>query len=246
MLSEKVPLKNKNGVTIGMVGISVDVTELKNTKDKLKIAEERVAGMVSVGANVAHELRTPLSAIEMGISGVRKYLPSLIDGYEMAKQHNLPVDFILPHHYEILSTLLDDIESETNYSNTIINIILMNVKQDRISPFNFQINSISQCVDEAIRRYPFKSKEMALIKWNHDVDFSFNGDKMLMIHILFNLLKNALYFIEAEGKGDITICAKMEIMLIYYTLKIPQRAYLKMVCPDCLRNFIPPPLMELV
>ena len=36
-------------------------------------------------------------------------------------------------------------------------------------------------------------------------DFSFKGDELLMIHLLFNLLKNALYYIKVAGKGDIHI-----------------------------------------
>jgi len=205
MLSHKVPLKNESGEISGIIGISLDITELKNTQDKLKRAEERLQGMTTLSSTIAHELRTPLTAIENGVSGIKDYLPILIDGYTKAKQHNLPVEFIRPHHYEILMTVLDDVESETHYANTIINMILMNVKQNKIPSSSFQTVAIGACIDEALRRYPFKTKEAEQINWDHENNFLFRGNKVLMVHTLFNLLKNALYFIEAESKGAVFI-----------------------------------------
>jgi PAS domain S-box-containing protein len=204
----KTPLLNDDGEVIGLIGVSVDITDLKNTQSKLKIAEERLAGMTSIGANVAHELRTPLTAVGMGVSGIKKYLPALIDGYTKAKNHSLNVDPIRPDHYEILATVLDNIEAETNYANIIINIILMNVKQNLVCKDNFQTLSINNCVEEAIQRYPFKENELELVNWNHENNFLFYSDKVIIVHILFNLLKNSLYFIEAEGKGTIKIWCK--------------------------------------
>jgi PAS domain S-box-containing protein len=205
MSTNKSPLLDEQGNIIGILGTSTDITKLKTTEDKLKKAEERLLGMTALSSSIAHELRTPLGAIEMGVTGVKKYLPTLIDAYGKAKQHNLPVEFIRPHHYEILATLLDDIESETHYSNTIINMILMNVKQDKMPSGDFQAISMSACIDEAIRRYPFKAKEIEHIHWEYEPDFLFKGDKVLMVHVLFNLIKNALYFIDAAGKGEISI-----------------------------------------
>lgn len=33
----------------------------------------------------------------------------------------------------------------------------------------------------------------------------FKGDELLIIHVLFNLLKNAIYYVRAAGKGNISI-----------------------------------------
>ncbi|HVV69641.1 MAG TPA: HAMP domain-containing sensor histidine kinase [Patescibacteria group bacterium] len=174
------------------------------------IQQEKLEAMKSVGATVAHELRTPLSAIAVGLDGVKDYFPTLIEGYSSAKEHGLPVKPISPKHYEILSTILDDLQSEAHYSNTIVDMILMNVKQGAGFIGNHKKCEINTCIGEAIQRYPFKSGEAALIEWDNQHNFSFLGDKVLIEHVLFNLMKNALYYIEAEGKGSISIWCEIQ------------------------------------
>ncbi len=201
----KTPLLNEERESIGLIGVSVDVTDLKSAQDKLKAMEHRLKGMVALGANIAHELRTPLASIGMGIRGAERYLPILIDAYSKAQQHNIPVGFIRPKHLETLFTLLDDIKAEVQYSNTVINMLLMNVKQTGLPTEHLKLCSIKECINDSLHRYPFKANESALIKWNDKDDFLFRGDKMLLVHVFFNLIKNALYFIEAENKGEIEI-----------------------------------------
>ncbi|MCD6040028.1 MAG: histidine kinase [Gammaproteobacteria bacterium] len=172
----------------------------KENSEKLKLQ-----GVRAVGASIAHELRTPLTSIDLGIAGAKEYLPTLMEAYLTAKEQGIAVKPIKPSHYETLTTLLDDLQKETQYSHTIINILLMNAKQNLISDSNFKLCSMNGCISDAIKRYPFKEKEPELIHWNSQNDFMFYGDQLVMTHVIFNLLKNALYFIEAERKGEITL-----------------------------------------
>jgi two-component system CAI-1 autoinducer sensor kinase/phosphatase CqsS len=41
--------------------------------------------------------------------------------------------------------------------------------------------------------------------WNNGADFKFLGIELLMVHVLFNLIKNSLYYIAKAGKGRIFI-----------------------------------------
>ncbi len=169
------------------------------------IQKEKLEAMKSVGATVAHELRTPLSALAMGLDGIKQYLPALINGYLSAKNEGVSVQPIPTKHFDILATILEDLLSEAHYSNIIVDMILMNVKQGIVSTGNLKKYRINYCIDEAIRRYPFKAGEAALIHWDDKNDFEFMGDKVLIEHVLFNLMKNALYYIESAKKGVITI-----------------------------------------
>lgn len=217
MLVNKVPLVDKSGVCIGLLGTSSDITEFKNTQLKLQEAEERLAGIRALSASIAHELRTPLTAIQFTISGTKDYLPTLVKAYNMVRECDLDIEPIQSENLQILSEVFDNIESEVRYSETIINMILMNVKPQKMSIGNFSVCLISECVKEALRRYPFKPHEKALVIWDDANDFSFYGDKILMIHVLFNLLKNALYYIQAAKKGKINIwCEKKENNHILY------------------------------
>ena len=68
--------------------------------------------------------------------------------------------------------------------------------------------SMKICVEEALETYPFSTSERELVHWERESmteDFTFLGHKELTKHVLFNLIKNALYAIASAGKGGIFI-----------------------------------------
>lgn len=171
---------------------------------KLKTAD-------AIGSGIAHEMRTPLSAIIMGIENAQKYFPILIDNYQLAKQSNLEGMQIIPaRRFEVLATSFDDIEREAKFGHVIIDMLLCNVKQDIFTKTPPGILKISDCIHKAIQSYPFSAGEESLIHWNEDYDFSFAGSQELVVHVFMNLLKNALYYILAAGKGQIELWQTQE------------------------------------
>jgi signal transduction histidine kinase len=175
-----------------------------HTREKLEQAKSQA--VLAVGASVAHELRTPLLSIDGGISGIKRYLPKFMDTYILAKKAGLAIPKIHPHQYESLLTILDDVSAETHYANTVIDMLLIKAQHNNISTTELSINSLNDCIDEALHRYPFSSSgQLHLIEWNMENNFSFKGNKLLFTHVLFNLLKNALYFIAEAKKGKILI-----------------------------------------
>jgi signal transduction histidine kinase len=185
--------------------LSVLIFGVLFAQNKANIEKEKLRTMKSLGATVAHELRTPLMAIQFGISGAREYFPVLVKGYISAQENKLDVEPIKAKHLQTLSSVFDIVESEIKYANTIINMILMNIKQNTISAADFQILSMNACVEETFHRYPFRKGEKELIECSNENDFLFRGNKALMVHVLFNLMKNSFYYIEEAGKGKIKI-----------------------------------------
>lgn len=175
-----------------------------------RIQKEKLETMQTLAFDIAHELRTPLATINATAEGTMAYLPDLIGAYQLAKDANLPVNEILPKDIKLIHSAMTDISAETRYSNTFIRMLLTNVGHQNVNSTEFQICSIVSCVNEALRRYPFHPKERELIKCDIKNDFNFNGDEQLTIHILFNLLKNALYYIKAAHKGDIKIWSELK------------------------------------
>jgi signal transduction histidine kinase len=204
-LSRKIPLYDNNQNVCGILGISIDITEKKRKDDELAEIKHKLAGMTLVGATIAHELRTPLLTINLSAQNIKNYLPDLISTYKKAAEENLQTKIIRKSQLELLSSTCEDIISETEASNLIINVLLTNLDQQNIDTKAFKKCSIVKCVEESIKRYPFQVDEKEFIKWNNKTDFSFLGDELLTVHILFNLLKNAIYYIRAAHKGDIHI-----------------------------------------
>lgn len=179
-----------------------------NYKTEL-VKQEKLRSMLSVSRSIAHELRTPLLGIRSGIGGLRQYLPHLIEGYEMARDQGLPVSNLRRAHYTALKPVLDRIEAETDYSNTMIDMLLVNSGRRRVDPAEFTVQPVSDCVRQALDRYPFRSvHERERVRWLSDCDFEFRGSPLLTVHVLFNLLKNALYFVSKAGRGEVTVWAE--------------------------------------
>lgn len=176
-----------------------------NYKTEL-VAHEKLSAITSAVGTMAHELRTPLLGIRSGARGLQNYLPALIEGFELAREHRLPVARIRTAHFRQLDAVLDRISAETEFTSVILDMLLINSSRNNIDETAFEVVSIESCVDAALDRYPFHSaRERACVHWERGTDFAFLGSQLLMVHLLFNLLKNALYFLAQAGEGEIRI-----------------------------------------
>lgn len=170
------------------------------------IQRERLRAMLAAASNIAHELRTPLLGIKSGAMGLQRYLPALLNAYQMAQEHRLKVEPLRLAHLHAMHGVLKRIEDEADHSNTIIDMLLMNTRSGGNQRESFSTCSIAHCVDTAIKRYPFSSEnEQQLVSWDGRIDFRFRGIELLVVHVIFNLMKNALYHIAKVGKGEIFI-----------------------------------------
>lgn len=203
-LSRKVPLF-EDGKLIGLLGVSLDITEFERTKHKLREVEHRLEAMTAVSASIAHELRTPLASIRFGVHGIQKYLPDIIEGYKLAQSANLPVKAISQSRMDLLETVLRTLDNEMKAANNFIDMLLVKI-QPAVSAKSSATFSMVHCIQEALDRYPFQGEQRNWIHFSDKPDFEVMGDTLMMIHVLFNLLKNALYYVAAKGKsGNIMI-----------------------------------------
>lgn len=176
-----------------------------NYKSEL-VAREKLAAITDAVGTMAHELRTPLLGIRSGARGLSTYLPAIIEGYELARQHSLPVRPIRRAHFQQLQSVLDRIHTESEYTSAVLDMLLVNSSRAAIDRSVFESVPIEVCVEAALKRYPFHSaREKDWIDWQGGPDFRFHGSELLMVHVLFNLLKNAIYHLARNDSGRIAI-----------------------------------------
>ena len=137
----------------------------------------------SLAFSIAHETRNPLAGIKGCCELMKNNLNELIE-------------------------YIDLMHDSSSQGLAMIDMILNNIKDGDIDQSNFIDLSISDTVKKAIRQYAYKNgDEKDLVSLDLNDDFIFKGDENMMIFVIFNLLKNSLYYkskikIRTEAKPD--------------------------------------------
>lgn len=165
---------------------------------------EQEKAMLATAGSIAHELRTPLLGIKSGAVGLRNYLPALIEAYSQAKAAGLAVQPLRLAHLDAMGGVLERIVREVEYASAIMEMLIANVRESGESEVQ-RVCSLSACIETAMKRYPFAERERRLVSLDLRGDIRFLGAELMMVHVLFNLIKNALRSIHAAGQGEIRI-----------------------------------------
>lgn len=178
-------------------------------RNKEKLENERLQTMKSLAGAMAHEMRTPL----LGIVGfnrlLQRYMPTLIEVYKKSDPPLYNGPAIPLKNLDDLSKIPDSLEKITHQARSIIDMLLINLKED-VSESSLEVCSINDCVEDALNEYPLTDEDGALISFDKTLDFHFFGNPLFVKHVIFNLLKNALYYVKAVGKGSIFIWCEID------------------------------------
>lgn len=184
--SIKSPLKNNEGETIGLVGISRDITEQVTRENELfvarKAAIEASKAKSSFLAMMSHEIRTPMN----GVIGAA----SLLMGTELS---NMQEEFV--HTIQVSGdNLLSIINDILDYSK--IEAGKIDLESIPFSP--------RECVEDAFDLF-VKMAAQKNLELLCDIDPSvpdfLQGDPSRLRQILINLLGNAIKFTEQGEVG---------------------------------------------
>lgn len=217
--AEKMPLRDSNGKIIGIIGNSIDITELKETQEKLakaqleivKEEEMRKTLMVLVG-DIVHDLRTPIATIRMAGEALAEILPIILEIIEEAKQLGAKkISLISKRKWDFLSemTLVKSLQNSVILMDDFINTTLIELsnaqkmQSSALTSDNLTMCSSRRIIENTLEAYNIPKN--IVIHQQIGYDFFFSGNSILMMKILFNLIKNAIEQIELNRKGEITI-----------------------------------------
>lgn len=197
----KVPFRDSDGSIIGIIGNSVDITDRKRAEQlqKEKAVAERISQFSNlVAGSIAHEIRTPLTGINLKMDMLNDALP-------LAKSS--------PDKEFFCKQIINEVKLIVKSSAHVISDMLLKVRSFATGKLHYQdftANSIAADVEEFLAAFPFEyesDKELIKLKGFDSLSgrFKYSGDHVLTQHVLSNLLRNSLHAIKTERKGDVTI-----------------------------------------
>ena len=191
-LTRKSPLKGKAGETIGVLGASLDITELKETQAKLEISLKKaeVANQAKTEflENMRHDIRTPLS----GIVGCARLIQSQSNNPRKVEEYAID--------------LVDSSNALLEFLNKILESIQVATGEIPLLKQKFGLHKI---LEQVVRL----NKPQADIK-NLSLQFDYDknippyllGDPVRLQRIALELVTNALKY---THKGEIKVSARL-------------------------------------
>ena len=167
--------------------------------------KKKLQAMSSMGGMIAHELRTPLAGIKLAVENWKDYFPFLLAGYKVyAKEHE---DTTL--RKDMLATMersLDSVEGAVRYADNTIHTILAGFHYTISGTRDaLQLFDLNETVQTALARFPFNEEQRKWVRFKIPLNCEVLGSPDVIIHVLHNLIKNALHVIKEVQKGTITI-----------------------------------------
>ncbi|WP_131794956.1 ATP-binding protein [Fluoribacter gormanii] len=186
--SQKVPLRNQRDEIIGVLGISLDITEHKKMEAALRRAKENaeVANQAKTEfiENMSHDIHTPLS----GIVGMSRLLEEKAEDPER-KQYARWIHESGEQLLDLLNGVMEIVAADNLRENDV---------HEELFELRKNIKDIAHLVQPTL--------EMKKIKLNIEIDDtapnSFITDSTKLHRVLLNLVGNAIRFTD---KGIVTI-----------------------------------------
>src|SRR3989339_867772 len=197
-LSHKIPIHDDQGKVTGMLGLSVDITEQKRIQaelDHIKTEqyEQQIRTLQLMGGAMAHELRHPLLSMHGKLRSAYQAIASLKEKIE---------EKLLVKSHEAIEGVNHDISR----ARLMIDMFLKAINPAGAAVSD-DINDypVKDSVLEAVETYPLTEAQKQWIHLALQNDFHYRGSKLFFIHVLYNLMKNALHYIQEVGHGEIYI-----------------------------------------
>jgi two-component system, CAI-1 autoinducer sensor kinase/phosphatase CqsS len=179
------------------------------THSERAIAREKLLAARAFASGIAHEMRTPLLGIRCDAVKSGDHLVRLSGVNKWAQERGCE-ESLSDEDMDRIGRALRRIDRHAAAANLVIDMLLTSVKEESYAQDRMGLHAIAGTIGEAIGRFYFRPGERELITVNVHNGFVYRGIEILMIHVIFNLVKNALRAIAGTATGRIVIEARTE------------------------------------
>ena len=169
----------------------------KSNTDKID-AERKLRATQALAGSIAHEMRHPLAQLKHSLEGMQGVLPPPGAARDSAR--------LDPGQVQALYRHLARGEQAVQRGLQVISMTLDEVSARPLDASAFRFLSAAEVVQHAVEEYSYDTEEgRDRVSVEVTEDFTFRGDETAYLFVLFNLIKNALYYVPVHPQTRLTI-----------------------------------------
>jgi signal transduction histidine kinase len=174
---------------------------------------ERLRRLYSgLAGSIAHEVRNPMAQVQHALERAQAMLPRAGVGDSVAVQRQ---------QLAALARSLAQGAHAVRRGQQAVTLTLQQVSGKPLDRQHFARVSAALCVRKAVDEYAYENaKQRGSVAVDIGEDFEFDGDETACVLVLFNLLKNALYYLPLHPEATISVSvlgAPMHCVVVHDT-----------------------------
>lgn len=154
---------------------------------------------------ILHDLTPPLKAVNFEGNEFKERLPELLKGYQLAVAHQLIKPKLDHEALQEVEVFPDSLRNNLNKLFDFLNLATTLNKKLSIPLVEEEKLNLNSCLQEAIKNYPFTSKQTQKLHIDYPSDIYFEYSPLFIQHLLCNLLDAGFSRIERMRQGEIHI-----------------------------------------